>query len=163
VEGHGRTYVLDALTQHHLVEDFSSSHADKRVVHLGCAVRLQWRDIVVFAIERRRRSSPWRCLRGCSGGALCSPDIFPDDFCGGGLSRSLEGRDGGSLGATRKVARALDRLDGACACLLHCGEAIVRPAGLLDTSESGEGEYDREKTWEKGKSAGVCLFVGRPL
>jgi hypothetical protein len=51
----GRTDVLDALAEHHLVKDFSSSHADERVVHLGRAVWLQWLDIVVLAIESRRR------------------------------------------------------------------------------------------------------------
>jgi hypothetical protein len=102
------------------VEDFSSRHADERVVHLGCAVGLQWRDIlVVFAIESRRRSIPRGRLCSRGSGALWSPHIVLHDLGCRCLCGSLERRDGGSVCGTRKVARALEGLDGACACLLH--------------------------------------------
>ena len=74
------TDVLDTLAEHHLVEDLSTSHADERVVHLGRAVRLQWLDIVVFAIESRRRPCPRLGLCGRRSGALWSPNIVLDNF-----------------------------------------------------------------------------------
>lgn len=125
--------MLDALAEHHLVEYFSTSHAHEGVVHLGGAVWLQRLDIVVLAIEGGRRPCARLCLCGRRSGALCSPDIVLDDLGGGRLCGSLEGRDGGFGSRRRKAARALQRLDGACACLLHGGKE--RPAGLLCTGE----------------------------
>jgi hypothetical protein len=116
--------MLDALAEHHLVEYLSSGHADERVVHLGCAVRFQWLHIVVLAIERGRRSTPRLRLCGRRSGALCSPDILLYELRGGRLCWSLEGRDGGSWRRGGKVAPALQTLDGACACLLHCEEDV---------------------------------------
>lgn len=75
------TDVLDALAEHHLVEDFSSSHAYEGMVHLRRAVRLQRLDVaVVLAVEGRRRSRAVLCLSGRRCGALCPPNIFLDNF-----------------------------------------------------------------------------------
>ena len=112
-----RTDVLDALAEHHLVEDFSTSHADKRVVHCGRTVLLQWLDIlVILAIEGGRRSRPRRCLCGSSRlGALRSLRIFLGDFGRDSLCRPAEGRDGESLCCGGKVAVALESIYSSCA------------------------------------------------
>lgn len=84
--------MLDALAQHHLVEDLATGHANKRVVHLRSAVGLQRLDAaVVLAVEGGRWAGARLCLRGGSGGALCA-DILLDDLCGGGLGGTGQGR-----------------------------------------------------------------------
>lgn len=107
--------MLDALAEHHLVEDLSSRHAHERMVHCGLAVGLQWLDIaVVLAVEggRRPRSRRGR-LCGRRSGALGAFRIVLDDFLGGRVCGPAEGRDGGAVGGGGKGARALERRDGA--------------------------------------------------
>lgn len=64
------TDVLDAVSQHHLVEDLATVHADERVVHLGLSKSLERLDIFLDgAVEGRARDGACgrrlRCL-GCS-------------------------------------------------------------------------------------------------
>lgn len=50
------TDVLDAVSQHHLVEDLTTVHADERVVHLGLSESLERLDIFLDgAVEGRTR------------------------------------------------------------------------------------------------------------
>lgn len=119
------------------MEDLSARLAHEGMVHLGRAVRLQWLDIVVLAIEGRRRSCP-RCLRsGGRRGALRPLCIFLDDFCGGGLRSSSVGRDGGPGGRDRERARAFYGLDGAMSCL-HVAKRKVRRTSSRDSTSTVE-------------------------
>jgi len=52
------TDVLDIVSQHHLVEDLATVHADKRVVHLGLSESLEGLDIFLDrAVEGWARNS----------------------------------------------------------------------------------------------------------
>jgi hypothetical protein len=54
--------MLHAMPEHHLMEDLSSLHAHKAVIHLRLPEGLQWLDLSVpihlIAIERRRGHWP---------------------------------------------------------------------------------------------------------
>lgn len=105
--------MLDALAQHHLVEDLATRHADKRVVHCGRAVLLQGLDLgVVMAIEGGRRSGARLRLRGGGGGALGALGIFVGDFGRERLGRAAVGRDGGRGRGGGEAAGALESADG---------------------------------------------------
>jgi hypothetical protein len=67
------TDVLDIVSQHHLVEDLATVHADERVVHLGLSESLKGLDIFSGrAIEGRARDGAcWRGMR-CLGGSSCA-------------------------------------------------------------------------------------------
>jgi hypothetical protein len=71
------TDVLDVVSQHHLVEDLTTVHADKRVVHLGLSESLEGLNIVLCrAVEGRARDSA--CWRGlcCLGGSCALFSLF---------------------------------------------------------------------------------------
>ena len=54
------TDVLDIVSEHHLVEDLTTVHADKRVVHLGLSERLEGLDIFLC-----RAVESWTRDRAC--------------------------------------------------------------------------------------------------
>jgi hypothetical protein len=65
--------VLDIVSEHHLVEDLATVHADERVVHLGLSEGLEGLNIFLGgAIEGRARDGAcWRGV-GCLGGSSCA-------------------------------------------------------------------------------------------
>lgn len=142
------------------MENFAARHANKRVVHGGGAVGLQWLDIaVVFAVEGGRRPRAGLGLCGRSGGALGPLCIVLDDLLRGRMGRAAEGRDGRSLCGRGKAACALERLDGSCARLLH-GEG-GRPRRTI-WAESGEGRAAKGKQRGQGEGALSQRFDSPP-
>lgn len=117
-----RTNMLDAMSQHHLVENLSSLLAHERVVHLRRGPRGAQFWLLV-AVESGTRDGPL-ILDGGGGalGALCR--FLYDGFRGSGVARSAVGRDSGSRGRGREGARGsgIEALEGAArrTCLEHC-------------------------------------------
>lgn len=65
------TDVLHALSEHHLVEDLTTIHAHKAVIHLGLAEWLQGLYVLVTRLLTIERRTGHRPLRRCGRRSLC--------------------------------------------------------------------------------------------
>lgn len=115
------------MSQHHIVKDLATLHADKAVVELGLAVWLQRLHIAQFcilAVEGRARDGALCGLRGGGGGLSLHGGLRGDIALGGGGlvlgggGAPVVGRKGGEARRSRK-------------CSPSSGQALERPGGRL--------------------------------